>query len=260
MGDGRIQIRPKGSPDSPVYAPQRDLAYIYPAAIREAFWGLDAAQWQDYFSGWLEQSGVDEDALGRGVQLFGDALKLFTNNAEISEPADAFQRVGFLDLPPPVRIMIYERIGEVMTGGFFVAIRDTAMLGQLPPQHREMCEFIAAGRLIGERIRGAVTNRASDEQIDAEALKIEVQDLREQALANAHEADLARRDAETQRQLVVIKAGMVEIRDRTIITLTYDMETMRRYSLGEHLRAWWRELRRKKERRDTEHEKSKNKG
>ena len=245
---GRIQIRPKGAPDAPAYSPQRDLAFIYPAAIREAFWSLDAAQWQEYFSGWLEQSDVDEDALGRGVQLFGDALKLFTNNADINEPADAFQRVGFLDLPSPVRIMIYERIGEVMTGGFFVAIRDTAMQGQLPPQHREMCEFIAAGRMISERIRGAVTGRASDDQIDVEALKIEVQELREQALSNAHAANLARRDAEIQRQLVVVKAGMVEIRDRTIITLTDDMETMRRYTLWEHIQAWWREFRRKKDR------------
>lgn len=150
------QVRPKhGDPTAPMYAPQRDLAYIYGPACREAFWGLDQVNWQEYFSGWLEAASVTQDDLGEGVRRFVEAQRLFVHDPDVEEPAHALQKAGFFDVPHPVRIMIYERIGEVMTGGFFVALRDVTPNYDAPPPDVEFDKMLAAGRVMAEVLCGA---------------------------------------------------------------------------------------------------------
>jgi len=126
------------------------LAYVYTPALREAFRGLDQVNWQEYFRGWLDLYPVTEADLAEGVRLFVEAHKLFCHEPEILCPADALRQVGFLDLPYPVRIMIYCRIGEVITGGFFVAVRDVTSATDVPPPAVELEAMLAAGRAISK--------------------------------------------------------------------------------------------------------------
>ena len=142
----RMTIRPQNQPDAMPYSPQRDLANIYLPAMRETAAGLDRVNWEEYFSGWAEACGITDEQLGEGIRLFAEAHRLFVGDATIKNARDALRRVGFFDLPTPVRMLIFERFGEVITGGFFVAIRDVTRAGDVSPQLNELADFVAVAR------------------------------------------------------------------------------------------------------------------
>jgi hypothetical protein len=153
-GNSRMvnQVRPRGQADGLAYSPQRDLAYIYSPMLTEVFRSLDAPNWGDYYKGWLAADGITEQQLADGVKLFCDAHLLFVGDPTIQQPHDAFERVGFWALPSAVRIMIFERIGEVIMGGFFVALRDVTFQGNMPPQINDIAAFVAAGRAMADHV------------------------------------------------------------------------------------------------------------
>ncbi len=146
-----IEIRPRGA-GAMTYSPQRDLGYLYPHAMREAVWALDKPNWRDMWKGLLESTGTTEEQLAEGVKLFTKAHALFVGNPAIQEPTDALRDVGFLDLPDPVRLVIYASLGETMMGGFFVAVRDVTVQGELPPNFVDIATFIGAGRAMREKL------------------------------------------------------------------------------------------------------------
>jgi hypothetical protein len=172
------QYRPKGDPEGMPYAPQRDLAYVYTPMLREVFAGLDRENWSDYFREWLEAEGITEEDLGDGVKCFVEAHRMFIRDRSVSSPEEAFEKSGFIDLPHPARIMLFERIGEVVMGGWFIALRDVTMHGQMSPQAPDIAEFIAAGRMLAHRLSGH-SPREEDEQegrlelAEAEAEEVE---------------------------------------------------------------------------------------
>lgn len=143
-----MNFRPKGDPDAAPYAPQRDLANIYTPMLKEVFAGLDQVNWADYFAGWLEATHVTEEDLGKGVACFVEAHRLFIRDRAVKTPHDAFEKAGFWELPNPVRILIFERIGEVVMGGFFIALRDVTYSGRPSSVHTDFTEMLAAGRTL----------------------------------------------------------------------------------------------------------------
>lgn len=155
--------------DNLPFSPQRDLAYLYPEACREAFGLLDKVNWPEYFKGWLDASDLTEHDLAAGVGSFCDAHKLFVGDPSITNPGEAFARAGFLDIPHPVRVLIFEVLGEVLMGGFFVALRDVTIRGSIPPQSRSLADMTAAGRALAARLRG-------DEVLMQQAITIAVAD------------------------------------------------------------------------------------
>lgn len=201
--------RPKGDPDAAPYSPQRDLANIYTPMLKEAFMGLDQVNWADYFKDWLKATKVTEEDLGRGVQCFVEAHRLFIRDRTVKDPHTAFEKAGFWDLPAPVRILIFERIGEVVMGGFFVAIRDVSCQGRPSPIHTDFMEMIAAGRLVA-----GVLSQHRPRELDAEQLSIEkaIAELEEfkriytQLLAENEEIRKARYQAETMRDSFKLRA------------------------------------------------------
>lgn len=148
------QIRPKGEPDAPPYAPQRDLANIYLPMLREVFTSLDQANWPPYFQQMFAQDGVTEEQLGQTVTVMVEAHRLFIRDRTVNSPIEAFVAAGINDLPPAARHALFSRIGEVVAGGFFMALRDVTMQGQLSPVHSSMADMIAAGRELSARLSG----------------------------------------------------------------------------------------------------------
>ncbi len=176
------QYRPKGNPDGMPYAPQRDLAYIYTPMLREVFAGLDRENWSPYFRDWLELEGITEEDLSAGVRCFVEAHRMFIRDRSVNSPEEAFEKSGFIDLPHPARIMIFERIGEVVMGGWFIALRDVTMHGQMSPQAPDIAEFIAAGRTLAHRLSGHPPWEANDEYVEKLELAIAETEEIERAL------------------------------------------------------------------------------
>lgn len=179
------QYRPKGNPEGLPYAPQRDLAYIYTPMLCEVFAGLDFENWSDYFREWLDAEGVTEADLGEGVKCFVEAHRMFIRDRSVKSPADAFEKSGFLDLPNPVRIMLFERIGEVVMGGWFIALRDVTMHGRMSPQAPDIAEFIAAGRILSCRLSGHAPRRVDELEIRSEKAFVLAEEA-ERALDQSH--------------------------------------------------------------------------
>lgn len=207
------QIRPRGQAGALAYSPDRDLAYLYPKAMREAIWALDQPNWREYFKGLLQSTGTTEEQLAEGVKLFTQAHALFVGNPAIQEPTDALREVGFLDLPDPVRIVLYASLGETMMGGFFVAVRDITVQGELPPNFTDLALFIGAGRVMREKL--AATK--SPELLYA-------------LLSERLEAAVIERE-ESRRLIAKLRGDLAKARE--------DHNKIRRRSLWQTLQEWW---------------------
>lgn len=149
-----VNMRPLGDASATVYSPHRDLGNLYPSAMREAVRSLDTDCQPEYLKTFLEGAGVSQEVLGDAVAKMVDAHALFIGDRTITEPADAFARTGFSECRWEARMAIFERLGEVMMGGFFVALRDVTREGDLPPQARDIAEMIGAGRALMLRLGG----------------------------------------------------------------------------------------------------------
>jgi hypothetical protein len=143
-----INIRPKGQPDAQGYSPHRDLAYVYPAMMQEAFITLDEANWTDEFRAQMYKHGICEGDLAEGVRRFVEALNLFIREPDIKTPADAFRTTEFDKINSVVRNVLWTRFGEVLTGGWFVAVRDVTLRGQMSDAADVMADMLTAGRIV----------------------------------------------------------------------------------------------------------------
>ena len=150
-----LQVRPRGS-DGPLYNPQRDLAYVYAPAMREALRALDQVNWTSELRGVIDQLGITEEDISVAVGKLTEAHRYFVGDDTVQEPVDALNKVGWYDVKPGARYLIYGRLGEVMLGGFFIALRDVTAPGQGVLQGKEICDLVAAGKLVMERGSGKV--------------------------------------------------------------------------------------------------------
>lgn len=142
----KLSMRPKGG--GPSYAPQRDLAYVYPHAMKEAFVALDKANWSDEMTALIKKLGITEEDIGKAAFTLAEASNMFLNVEDIASANDALVKAGWYDHPVAVRYLIYGRLGEVMLGGFFVAIRDISGMDEEAANKREVADLIAAGKVI----------------------------------------------------------------------------------------------------------------
>lgn len=173
------QFRPRGSPDALPYSPSRDVAHLFPAMAREAFAILDEDRWMDHFADWLKFKGITGEDLGKGVKAFVEAFHFYVGAPDVHTLHDAFQRTGFLDAPAPVRLMIFNRVGEVMAVGFFEGIRDTTYQGQEPPQIKLFADYVAAARLFLQRLHGPqAAPETPDLPHQIESLRVELESAR----------------------------------------------------------------------------------
>jgi hypothetical protein len=169
-----VQYRPKGE-DGPPYAPGRDLAYVFPAVMREAVSGLDKVNWPEYFKDWATALNLSDADLAKGVTAICDAVTLFTGDPSIKSPEDALERSGVTSLPHPVRVLLFERIGEAVLGGFFFCIRDVTVQGTPPPQLDDIAKLVATGRAVIRRLRGEtlVVDPIKADEVDTRLMYLE---------------------------------------------------------------------------------------
>ncbi len=186
------QIRPKGDPGAAPYAPQRDISHIFLPMLREVFNSLDEKHWNRYFADWFQREGITEEQLGETVRVVTEAVRLFIRDREVNSPADAFAKAGIDKLPEVVKYSLFCRIGEVVIGGFFVALRDVTMQGVSSPSQDDMAAMIAAGRALSERLSGRLTTYEVEEVPRLKAIleeegRVKVQ-LQQQLWASQEEA------------------------------------------------------------------------
>lgn len=149
---GNMSFRPKSGASAPYYAPHRDVAYIYRSICAHAFKGLEEANWEDWYGDYLRNAKITEEELGEGCRLLAEAHNHFTGDASIETANQALERVGFYDLPYPVIITIFARLGMVLVGTFFMGLRDVTMAGADPNEHCGVEEIVQHGREIAERL------------------------------------------------------------------------------------------------------------
>lgn len=145
------------NPDTPgalPYAPQRDIAHLFLPMLKEAFSGLDRKHWSPFFQKLFEDAGISEEMIGEAVILFTNAITHFIRTPNINSSADAFAFTGFLEQAEPVKQAIFCRLGQVLTGGFFISVRDVTFRGVASPTAPDMAAMLAHGRALAERING----------------------------------------------------------------------------------------------------------
>lgn len=178
-----INIRPKGQPDAQGYSPHRDLAYVYPAMMQEAFITLDEANWTDAFRLQMHENGIREEDLAECVRRFVEALNLFIREPDIKTPADAFRATEFDAIDSVVRNVLWTRFGEVLTGGWFVAVRDVTLRGQMSDAADVMADMLTAGRIVAMALTehswrpGKLSLAVSDSLVAMERLKTDKAEL-----------------------------------------------------------------------------------
>lgn len=169
------QIRPQGDPNAVAYSPHRDVAHIFLPMMKEVFCGLDETHWPPYFRKLFEHEKITQDDLAETVTVFTEAIRLFIRDREVNNPFDAFQKAGLQERHDAVRFALFALIGQVITGGFFVAIRDVTMQGHESPCAHDMASMVAAGRDFVTRLHGRWANYDIS---SSEQLTVEVEELR----------------------------------------------------------------------------------
>ncbi len=193
-----LNIRPKGSPDAKGYSPDRDLAYVYPAMMREAFVSLDQVNWTPTLEARLAAHNIDEDELGEAVRMFVEGLNLFIRTPDVKEPVDAMRLSGFADdVREEVQQVLYAQFGTVLTGGWFVAVRDVTLQGHLSDAEDLMADMRAAGM----RLAGVNSFVAADAQLEkAQGEAFELRRALEQSVSRVRQAVV--QEAELQERLM----------------------------------------------------------
>lgn len=200
------QFRPAGSPNMPMYSPQRDLANIYGPMVVEVLTGLSVEHLSPLFQGWLEGKIVEEE-LAKAAQVLGEAHRLFVREPDVTTPSDAIDRAiqRYGEPCPQAMAILFARIGEVLMGGFFVAIRDVTTQGHLSSIHDSFMEMIAAGRELSQRLSGQLVE---NDVTQASKLAAEVEE-RSRVLGQAQ-----RQLQEAQQRIAALETELLSYRQR----------------------------------------------
>jgi hypothetical protein len=124
-----LNIRPNGKPEAEPYNPNRDIAFCAPSILKAAIWGLRKANWEPWVTPYLEYSHCTEAALADAVVKFAYALRAMRVDHRVTSPKEALELSGFLATPAAAQFVIMAKVGQVMTGAFFNAIRDVTYIG-----------------------------------------------------------------------------------------------------------------------------------
>jgi len=135
-----------------MYAPARDIAYLYPQIVE----GVENRLYEGPFeplSEYLKAQGVSEDDLAETIRVYC----LFLNSAhQVPKQSveQCLEEVGWFAQPAPARIAVMFYLGAAMTGSFFQAIRDVTKQGDDPAHVEAMtlcsertASFMNAGSL-----------------------------------------------------------------------------------------------------------------
>lgn len=200
MGRSIHQYRPRGDASGPIYAPQRDIANIYTPMLREVMMGLDEENWPPLFKELFASYNITQDDLSAAVRVLMEAHTHFIRDRNVKTPHDAFLAAGVDQLHPIVHMAIFQRLGEVMMGGFFIALRDVTQQGSQSAVHTDFVDMLAAGRYLAEKLSDHRWGTDYDLAVEtARSDAEETQRALDQAQAEIESLRCARYQAESER-------------------------------------------------------------
>jgi hypothetical protein len=125
----------KGHVDTRRYNPSRDIAYAWPNLMKAALIGFDKERSEPITAKLIKDYGVTDEELGDLVDKYAHYFKacLEQGEKEYKGPEDALAACGFFDLPLTHQAVILTRMGQVITGAFYYAIRDVHVDSDDPP-------------------------------------------------------------------------------------------------------------------------------
>ena len=221
------QIRPKGT-DGPLYSPQRDLAYIFGPALGEALAFLSPNVLDNYHRDLMEQRGMTVEGLCEAISAFMQAIDMFTGEPKgirYATPQAALEAAGFYKAQPLAQMFVYEKLGAVLTGGFFVAVRDVTPYYDAPPPEVGMANMLAAGRELCRQMSGR----------DGVLLVPEAEQLLAQVVQMRKSADLR------NEELKHLRLSYADMRKNCTQALDAQKRTLAELAAWQG-RSWWRRL------------------
>lgn len=128
-----LQLRPGGgSGDKRMYAPNRDLAWCFPQLAQIAFDAMGEADWETWYGDYLRYAGATEQDIGNAAEKLAAAIGLFLDES-IKSPHEALDKSGFLETNRAAQVASLAKIGQIIVGAFFIAIRDVTLYGEEKP-------------------------------------------------------------------------------------------------------------------------------
>lgn len=112
------------------YSIERDLAYIGPDLARAAMHALEEEYYEEWFKQFFEEKGLKAEDLIEGVRKFGLA---FNNIIKAKTPTDALAESGFSNLPYPVQMAFYCKLGQVFLAAIWSGVKDVSRPESDPP-------------------------------------------------------------------------------------------------------------------------------
>jgi hypothetical protein len=133
--------------------------------MMEALRALDAKHWTVELAVLAGHLEVTEEMISEAVAALMDAHANFLNNEAVTTAQEALTQAGWYKQDAGVRYFIYGRLGEVMLGGFFMALRDVTAQHNPPRPATGLADLIAAGRGVAGRLRHEPIPPGSEEQL-----------------------------------------------------------------------------------------------
>lgn len=146
------QIRPAGSPDAAVYAPQRDLVNLFLPMMQELLTSLRFENLGSAAKLIQTQHEITEQQFAQAVFKMAEAVRLFIRDPSIASPADAYKAVDMEYIDDPCQLVVFAKIGMIFTGGFFVALRDVTIRGEESSYDSQLAAMVAAGCALHDRL------------------------------------------------------------------------------------------------------------
>ena len=125
----------KGHIDTRRYNPSRDIAYAWPNLVQCALDGYSRELKEPITELMLKEFHVTDRDLGELAARYANYFKecLAQGDKNHKTPEDALAASGFFDLPSAHQAVLLVRLGQVITGAFFYAIRDVHVDTNEPP-------------------------------------------------------------------------------------------------------------------------------
>lgn len=200
------QVRP--GPNSQFYTPMRDLVNLYMPMMQELLLSLDENQLEGAFEQAARGEKPTAAQLGTAVEQLVRAIDLFVRDPSIKSPQDAYTKAGFVPESNLCVLILFAKLGMILTGGFFVALRDVTFRGETSNYDADLATMVAAGRQLHNLLQDIPLNSpaAVDRQL------ADIAELAELARAQQQAIEDAKKEVRRTEQLVADKTLELEQR------------------------------------------------
>lgn len=226
-----VNMRPPGAA-GPMYAPERDLAYIAPTLLRAAIVSLDPPNILPSLRAYMDQHGVTDADLAKAINAIAEAQTLFVGTLDVRSPYDALQAAGFLDLSGAIQGVVLAAFGRVLLGAWFQAVRDTTHIEDAPANQEDISRYYYAALSAAANLRQeAVPAAPEDPRLAAAVLAEQLRHLR-----NYHSEVLHKLKAERARN-----GSLAKERNECLAELL-SLKRRPLYRLGSAIKRGWLKL------------------